>query len=408
MTSLKHSLHLFTLVILLTACSPTAEISDETGAKPKLASEQNAVKTSPLAKATPQAKGDTRIHVTMSCHRGTVPNTNLPSIPVDVYVVNIDKKFHDEFPNKLVTQENYNPFLQGTTGEDGFIDINLDEDRKYDISIAVMDKRYPNAIPSNYAWGKIKVQKGTTVHKNFVMTQAWCDKDREIRDIDPASYNIQINDFSGDYDDISIAGFGVKKRFYARENSAGAFKYYVNYRTNLNEKKRGVHLENGASSMVITNVQSLKHIKRICGTTRNVDMIIKSDGALGIKTYSGTVDNEIIECKQAYSTHYPYTYANDYDGISTPDIEPNIRHVDTKNSLQRTSCPEDIGAKVASAPVTYPGACLESVITHTNVFELDPSASKVFPWGKLHKYSYRYDLTKPEETKGKVPPTILP
>lgn len=365
--------------------------------------------SNPLPDST--AKGDTRIHVTISCHRGTIPGTNLTSMPINAYVAIVDEKYLEGLTARLVSgEEDYSPFIADNIGEDGIIDLDFNEDRKYDVMVAAMDERLQlsAAIVSDAAWNRLKVQKGTTVHKNFIMAQAWCDKDREIRGIDPQSYNIQVLDFSPDYDDISVAGFGVKKRFYARATSAGAFKYYVNYRTNLNGKKRGPYLENGSKSMIITNVQSETHIKRTCGAEGNVDMIIKSDGALGVKTYSGTADNEIIECKQAYLTHYPYTYAGDYDDVTTPDAELYIRQVDSHNTMHRTSCPTDIDAKVASAPVTYPGACLESTITHTNIFERDPSASEAFPWGRLHKYSYRYDLTKPEEVEGKVPPTLLP
>lgn len=415
MASLKHLLFLFTVIGLSVSCAPSPDLSKQANADQHPSAQmdipQNAAETAHIPDETnpplpEKATGDTHIHVTISCHRGMIPGTNVTAIPINATVSVVDEKYFEDFSAAMGRGEGSNWFIREDTGEDGIIDIHFVENRKYDMSVIVMDKRFPNVMPSNHAWGRMKVQKGSTVHKNFVMTQAWCDKDREIRGIDPTSYNIQVLDFPSDYDDIKIAGFGVQKRFYARANDSGNFKYYANYGAKFNGRKQGLYLQK--KSMIITNVQSEKRIKRICGATGNVDMTIKSDGALGVKTYSGTVDNEIIECKQAYSTYYPYTYADDYDGITTPDIEPNIRHVDSKNSLQRTTCPADISAKMGTAPVTYPGACLESTITHVNIFERDPSATKVFPWGKLHQYSVRYDLTKPEEEVGKVPPTLLP
>ena len=149
--------------------------------------------------------------------------------------------------------------------------------------------------------------------------------------------------------------------------------------------------------MIINNVQTEKRIKRVCGSEGDsLDMTIRADGALGVKVYSGTIGGDIVNCRESYAAHYPFTYAVNYRDANTPAVELYIRHVDSHNNRQRSNCPADTLVKIDTPSISYPSGCMESVIIHTNIFEAG-SASGVFPWGKLHKYSHRFDLTKLEE-----------
>lgn len=390
--------------IFVAGCSPTVDpVSIPV-------SEQSAdvIKTGDIAVPSAEA-GNTRLYVTISCHRGTIPGTTVSTMPINAYVSIADEKYIADLSAKLISGQGDDPFISDYIGEDGIIDFDFDEQRSYTLAVASTDERLGLSpeIVSNHAWNRVQIEKGKTVHHKFIMAQAWCDKDRGIRGIDPDSYNIQVMGFSPDYDSTTRAGFGVDKQFYARTNSGGSFKYNVDYGASRNGSKRGPYLDNGAKTMVINNVQTEKRIKRVCGSDENsLDVTIRADGALGVKTYSGDIGGDIVNCREAYATEYPFTYAQSYSDAKTPGVELYVRHVDSHNNKYRTNCPAETLAKINTAPITYPGGCLESIIVHTNIFEA--GGAGVFPWGRLHKYSHRFDLTKLEEVKGKVPPTILP
>ena len=401
------SIAVLSLSTCLSACTPDTEPEAIT-----IAEDEASTAAPPAPKETlPPIQGNTRLYVTISCKFGTIPGTDVSTMPINAYVAIVDEKYGEDITARMIAgEENFDPFISDNIGEDGIIDFNFDEDRTYDIAVASMDERLelgPGNV-SDHAWNRVKIKKGETLHKDFTMTQFWCDKDRAIRGIEPSSYNIQVSSFGTDYDDTASAGFGVDKQFYSRANSGGTFKYYAHYGTNLSGKKRGPYLEDGRKSMIINNVQTEKRIKRVCGSEEDsLDMTIKSDGALGVKTYSGTIGGDIVNCAESYAAHYPFTYAENYRDANTPAVELYIRHVDSHNNRQRSNCPAETLAKIDTPSIAYPGGCMESAIIHTNVFEAG-SSSGVFPWGKLHKYSHRFDLTKLEEVKGKVPPTILP
>ena len=389
----------------LAGCSPAPEMDTAKDIAETSAAQPRQDKAADKNKAS--------VFVTISCHRGNLPGQNVSIMPIKAKIMIADEAYAEVFTERLMynlkNDIDEDLELEAMGNENGHASIALLTDGKVRAAILPDDERLvmvPNNL-SNYEWARLDLQNGKTAKFNYVMAQAYCDKNQGIRSIDPISYNIQIMGFSTDYGSTTSAGFGVDKQFYARANSGGAFKFYPNYGTNLNGDKSGVYMDEQISSMLINNVQSKKRIKRVCGTRADsLDVTIKTDGALGIKSYSGTIGGNAVQCEESYLTHYPFTYVRAGDDVNHTASERYLRHVDSHNTKQRSNCPADKLAKIDSPSISYPRACLESAIIHTNVFEAAPS-SGVFPWGKLHKFSHRFDLTKPEEVKGKVPPTLL-
>ncbi len=357
-------------------------------------------------------KKKARLLITLSCRKGNLPGQSVSVMPIRAEVMLADNAYTEWLTQKSVdaikknieagedvARYNFEVSVQGE--EDGIVDFELLAQRPVRVAIIPNDPRFtlmPSTL-SNHEWARPLIQNGKTAKFNLIMTQAWCDKNHGIRRIEPDSYNIQVQGFSADYKSMKSAGFGVDKRFYFRENTGNE----TFLKGSLSNQ---VHLSENISHMKINNVQSIWRIKRVCGNSADsLDMTVKADAALGVKSYDGSIGGNAVQCTEAWNTSYPFTYTR-HGNEDYPASELYLRAVDSHNTRQRSTCDYKELAKINSPGPSYPEGCLESSVRHINVFE-DAPGSGVFPWGKLHKYSWRIDLTKPEVVKGKVPPTIL-
>ena len=165
------------LMLLLPGCGPAQE--------PEIVSVSggwvNTTATAIPEESLPPLQGNTRLYVTVSCKFGTIPGTGVSTMPINAYVAIVDKKYGEDITARMIAgEENFDPFISDYIGEDGIIDFNFDEDRSYDVAVASMDERLglgPGNV-ADHAWNRVKIKKGATLHKNFTMTQSWCDKDR--------------------------------------------------------------------------------------------------------------------------------------------------------------------------------------------------------------------------------------
>ncbi|MEE9346559.1 MAG: hypothetical protein V3U82_00085 [Robiginitomaculum sp.] len=395
-------------LLLLTACGPAdlnAPIDSAPDMEPSAPAPSAEASPSPSSSlssgpATKPDRASARAFITISCQRGNLPGQSVAILPLKAKLLLADNDYAEHFTARMMDnikndiEEDLQ--LEGQGGDDGYASIHLVTDGKVRAAILPDDARFALSAPlSNNEWARVDLQNGKTVKFNFVMSQAYCDKGRTMRAIDPSSYNIQVNGFSADYDDVRRVALGVEKLAYFRRNDGDkAFP--------------AGELADETHHMVINNVQSHRRIKRVCGKSEDsLDVTIKADGALGVQTYEGTIGGKIIQCTEAWNTYYPFTYTRHRNKEVYPASEWYLRKVDSHNTRERSDCPYETLAKIQTPGTSYPQACLESSITHVNVFEAE-QAKGVFPWGQLHKFSYRTDLTKGGAVNGKVPQTILP
>ncbi len=359
----------------------------------------------PIAKSLPEDRAG--LYVTLSCPIGNMPGFDRRVVPMNVNILASDNNYI-QMLQKTIHNSPDDVVMQEQIGEDGFIAVNLLGMDSAKFKILALDKRFDPAFVINHEWSRIILQKGKIVHKNYIMSQVWCDREnnRDIRGIMPQSYAIQYSSFDKTYDWARPAQTRPPVlMFYSRTTAKGAFKK-VSAPEALNVDAVDIALDATHQPMVINNIQTEGRHKGSCKMPGyEFDLTIKTDAALGVKTITGMLNRKPIDCREAWVVYLPYTYDPEERFQNRQARSKLLRYLDSGTKV-RSNCKMKEINKVMAGPATYPDDCMGSNITYTTVF----SATKkpVMPWGFPHKFAKRGDLTVWETKKGEVPPTVLP
>ena len=355
-----------------------------------------------------------KVQVTLSCRQGTLPKRSVRIMPLNARFMRLglEPKF------EIYGLEEDNPTaIFGNFGSDGLASFNLP---------AGVDKVEIRALPlvmdgdtvlvgshnvSNDKDQTVWVERGKTVVKNFIMEQAFCDEHRDIREIGvtattaATNFFVAIEGLGDNYDAedgirvLGLMGGAAHKRFYTRSRTHG----------DLARGKYGAKFTENRRVMRVRNIQTVRRVKRICGDSKfNMDMTIRSDMELGIKTFDGSGPTGIVQCKKAYVTHMPVSYVEDLDDddFYRRELEANqLRLIPENNSARdmtefRSTCAPE--AAIMDAPYNWEIDCFEADQTTSKIFEYVPGD----PIGRVHGYTVRFDLGGPELVEGQVNPGV--
>lgn len=199
----------------------------------------------PKAAAETKTNGNSHLNVTLSCQIGNLPGQDVRVMPINAFVAVKDKGYVEEAMAALGSDTQDTPFLQGETGEDGRISFTFNEDREYHVVVMPMDERFETQAfnISNFSYKRVMIKRGETVQKNFVLAQAYCDKDGAIRGIASSNFSVPGPAYTADYEKTGVP-FGIDKQYYWRSSFNGSIQHLFGSLLDTVSKK-GFSLTNG-------------------------------------------------------------------------------------------------------------------------------------------------------------------